>query len=58
MAVVKAKTANNRHLERVNKPENYSFSLKTTICGRVKGANHHLQTLYRRFINRNKKFHH
>jgi hypothetical protein len=49
-AVVKAKTANNHHLKRVNRLENYSFSLKTTIYGRVKGANHHLQTLHHNTI--------
>jgi hypothetical protein len=49
-AVVKAKTTNNRHLDRVKKPENYSLSLKTTVCMRVKGANHHLQTLHHRII--------
>jgi hypothetical protein len=45
-AVVKAKTANNRHLDMVKKPENYSLSLKTTACRRVKGVNHHLPTLH------------
>jgi predicted GTPase len=50
-AVVKAKNRQQpppRKGKRVKK--NYGFSQRATICGRVKGVNHHLQTLYHRII--------
>jgi hypothetical protein len=54
-AVVKAKTANNRHLERLNMPKIYSFLPKTTVYGRVRGVNHHLQTLNHRISIKTQK---